>query len=964
MGSDLSLTSQELVRLYALGELCSANEERDARFVVPDTSIMPSERQFEVMVSEYQSLITTNLTLGEDLWRGTGSTSGSLAKLASELSREFSNDLLRQSWRPFAIVAGIHGGVERDVWGKLVTWIEATCAANAQHSLLLHQRSRLSDVISSHRQRVIVTQICKYLDGGGKLGFIQLITRTEWRQFIRDVSVAAGQPKHREHFEALRRHAVLEERRAALETPWDQMIGRYIQQPFAKFDNAPELSCRAVIPEIEKCLNWYTQVWLPLVAKLQAEGIDWDNLVTSIPRETSQISEYLAIERIATGILPPLLFTEIGRRKLRECEAGFQSLTNLVTQIDPTAPDSGCIALILSAVRSQNVTSYAEALAYARRLHAVRPIVVERDALLAKLSLTAPGWAEQIGSRIPPHNKGTVPNDVTRAWTWRQLNETLVERDLLDAQDLQRQIDRARQTLRELTQHLINAKAWGNQLKRLQDNNSIRQALVGWLDTMKRLISTRRLDRRQAFLTEARKLMKKCADAVPVWIMPIPIVAESFDPTAGRFDVVIIDEASQADLNALIPLYLGKQIIVVGDHEQVTPLGVGKAQTILDNLRKSMLKDIPNSHLFDNLSSIYDIGRQSFGDAIRLVEHFRCVPEIISFSNQLSYEGKIRPLRESNSTDIKPACIARRVDGFRDGDTNKGEARFIVDHVKAMIQHPMYARKSIGVISMLGEQQALLIQSMLHKEIPGTEIEARRIQAGISGEFQGDERDIVFLSMVDSAAGEGPLRMTGDGAYEQTKKRYNVAASRARDQLWVIHSFDPELHLKSGDLRLRLLDHVRDPLASIRAFNEQVGKTESPFEREVLKRLTASGYHVKSQWQVGYYRIDMVIEGAGRRLALECDGDRYHPMEKLAEDMERQSILERLGWQFVRIWGTAYYRNPDLALRPVFERLSELGIPPEIADSDPASSDMTLVHELDDILRRQSVDDEAPVSTT
>jgi len=144
---------------------------------------------------------------------------------------------------------------------------------------------------------------------------------------------------------------------------------------------------------------------------------------------------------------------------------------------------------------------------------------------------------------------------------------------------------------------------------------------------------------------------------------------------------------------------------------------------------------------------------------------------------------------------------------------------------------------------------------------------------------------------------------------------------------------------------------VRDPLASLRAYNQEVGKTESPFERDVLKRLTAAGYRVKSQWQVGYFRIDMVIEGAGKRLAVECDGDRYHPLEKLAEDMERQSILERLGWQFVRIRGSAFFRNPELAMRPVFARLNELGIAPEAENVAQPQSDMDLIHELDDLIR-------------
>lgn len=100
----------------------------------------------------------------------------------------------------------------------------------------------------------------------------------------------------------------------------------------------------------------------------------------------------------------------------------------------------------------------------------------------------------------------------------------------------------------------------------------------------------------------------------------------------------------------------------------------------------------------------------------------------------------------------------------------------------------------------------------------------------------------------------------------------------------------------------------------------------------------------------------MVVEGDGKRLALECDGDRYHPIEKLAEDVERQAILERLGWKFVRIRGTAFYRNPDHAMDAVFTKLIELGIPPVANDGEAPSSDMALVHELDALV---NADDEA-----
>jgi very-short-patch-repair endonuclease len=958
------LSEEELVRLYALGTSYTPDEASDARFPIPDTYLLPSERQFQVMVSEYRQLTTSDLTHGASRWLQSGAGSESLEQLFTELATEFSDDLRSQSWRPFAIVAGIHSGTDRNLWERLIVAIEEAEAANSKYMLVLHHRPELSKEIPVEKQLRISSEILAHVDGGGKLGMLQMATRSEWRQFVRSATVTAGQPNHRDHFDALMQRASVEELRTRLAPLWDSMIGDHIHQPFSTLGPSPELSCRAMIPEIRRSLDWHATFWKPFTASLVKEGLLFDELQASLSPEASRISEYLVILRMATGLLPELLVAEARRRRLRECETAFDRLTNLAAEIDPASPDQGCTGRIMAALDARDVGLYANALDHARRLQLVKPLTEERQRLIDRLALVAPGWAEQISNRIPPHDEGKGPGEFDMAWTWRQLHDELAERDRLDAQDMQRQIDRNREQLQQITVSLIDARAWGRQLDRLQKNPSTRSALVGWLETTKRLVSTRQIDKRQMLLAESKKLMKQCAHSVPVWIMPISIVAESFDPRTTRFDVVIVDEASQADLNALIPLYLGKQVIVVGDHEQVTPLGIGKEQTILDNLRRSMLQDIPNSHLFDNQTSIYDIGRMAFGDAIRLVEHFRSVPEIIAFSNQLSYEGKIRPLRESNSTDLKPACVGCRVDGVRDGKINKAEARRIIDTIKAMILHPRYAHKTIGIISMLGEPQALLIQSMLHKEISGIELRERRIQAGIAGEFQGDERDIVFLSMVDSPPGEGPLRSTGDGAFELIKKRYNVAASRARDQMWVVHSFDPDLHLKSSDIRLKLMQHIRDPLASLQAFRQESGKTESPFEREVLKRLTAAGYKVRSQYPVGYYRIDLVVEGAGKRLAIECDGDRYHTMDNLGADMERQAILERVGkWQFVRIRGSAYYRNPELAMRPVFERLEELEISPGSNIPDSTSADMTLIHELDQLILSGLNHDEEEIET-
>ncbi|PYU75832.1 MAG: hypothetical protein DMG49_02355, partial [Acidobacteria bacterium] len=121
---------------------------------------------------------------------------------------------------------------------------------------------------------------------------------------------------------------------------------------------------------------------------------------------------------------------------------------------------------------------------------------------------------------------------------------------------------------------------------------------------------------------------------------------------------------------------------------------------------------------------------------------------------------------------------------------------------------------------------------------------------------------------------------------------------------------------------------------------------------EVMKRLSAAGYRVAPQWRVGAFRIDMVVEGDGRRLAIECDGDRYHPLERLPEDMDRQSVLERMGWIFTRIRGTEFLRNPDHAMKPVFEKLQLLEISPNGAPSEAPAKKQPPGDLIERIIRR------------
>ena len=86
-------------------------------------------------------------------------------------------------------------------------------------------------------------------------------------------------------------------------------------------------------------------------------------------------------------------------------------------------------------------------------------------------------------------------------------------------------------------------------------------------------------------------------------------------------------------------------------------MGVGTDVEKMDNLRQMYLsQDIPNAIIYDAQTSIYDIAMTTY-HPLMLKEHFRCVPEIIGYSNWLSYDGKILPLRSASSSNLMPAVV-------------------------------------------------------------------------------------------------------------------------------------------------------------------------------------------------------------------------------------------------------------------------------------------------------------------
>jgi very-short-patch-repair endonuclease len=769
----------------------------------------------------------------------------------------------------------------------------------------------------------VANEIVDHMTAGKRLGGMQSLFKREWKVFVRGCHVDGGPPETVEHFRAIQDLLAVYSMRQALARRWDRQMVPLGAPSAAELGRDIENAAMPYAQHMRTALSFAEHGLAHCEALFRELGLDFGKLLKETPLPSVKHGDLIRLRIIMKERLPALID---GREAFISKDSLLLSRSTWPDYLDSVAEDGGPYAQAMAeAIREGNLPRYTELYEQVTELLQKTPTLARRNELLAAVSARAPEWARAIRDRNPPHDGGRMPGqgDVKKAWHHRLLHDSLKGATLTDLDLVQNQLTGVSDALMRTTARYVEKLAWLAQVRRT--GLSEQQALAGWLGLHKKI--GKGSGKNAARLREeAKRTLARCRKAVPVWIMPLSRVYENFDMATTQFDVVILDEASQCDILALNCFAMARQVAVVGDHEQVSPYAVGHKVDKIQALIDELLHEIPNKQLYDGKTSVYDLARQSFGGTIRLLEHFRCVPDIIQFSNHLCYGGEIQALREASSAQVRPALVYHHVEGgIKDGKVNEYEAHEIASIVQAICEEPEYEGLSIGVICMVGTEQALRIDALLRRRLTAAEYQRRRLLCGNASQFQGDERDIVLLSMVDSPAFDGS-RLTMKQR-DDLKKVFNVAASRARDQLWVVHSLDPEHDLKDGDLRLKLLSHARSPDVLRKYAVNPYDRLPSRFEEDLNTALQARGYRTTLHGAVGQYRIDIVVEGGnGIRVAVLCDGDRAQTKDELTARLNRQSTLKRLGWPFIRVPASAYYSDPDAVLVRIQARLSELRV--------------------------------------
>jgi len=409
-------------------------------------------------------------------------------------------------------------------------------------------------------------------------------------------------------------------------------------------------------------------------------------------------------------------------------------------------------------------------------------------------------------------------------------------------------------------------------------------------------------------------------NVLPCWIMSPDDVARLFPCQAGLFDVVIIDEASQCDLPSMTPvLYRAKQVVIAGDSKQMqaqrfafTSNQVASqawAQHGLDRLDPDRWLDPAKMDLLQLASVRLD-------EEVFLDEHYRSVPSIIGFSNSRWYGDRLRLMRDEDDRKIgdpeEPAVKLHSIPGKVKPGTqeNELEARALVAHLSRLMNHPAYSEATFGVICLFEEQMRLLSEIVLETISEELCLQHELVVVNPDG-FQGDERDVILYSLSYDADGmpkEALSARQSERAHIQGM--LNVAFTRSRDEMHIFHSTDIEnFGMADGSGAIKdWLCHCASERSSNSVVSGGLGsklaKAQSEFEQDVITALHNRGVATRPQFPSCGFFIDIVAELGDVRIAIECDGEKWHLDEHghlRSEDLARQEILERAGWLVVRI---------------------------------------------------------------
>ena len=527
-------------------------------------------------------------------------------------------------------------------------------------------------------------------------------------------------------------------------------------------------------------------------------------------------------------------------------------------------------------------------------------------------------------------------------------SEKIVETIKVDNEQIRGKIDKLKEDINKLQKKLIKNKFKYNVLINLSNDKSISN-----LNLLYNLLRWQKPSRIAEVMNQID--YDSILNIMPFWLAGTSFLGQVLPMKAEMFDLIIVDESSQVNLAEVLPaFYRGKNICVVGDHDQLGLDSTGVTFTMSKKFdvmtwtkyfQDKMSYGTAESErkLTVTSASILDFVRSPQNISIKtamLNEHFRSMPALANYTNSNYYDGLLRIMTETPDK-ITKECFAKvKVDGLRDKDKKiDAEALEIISIIKELtlneqnlfttskginIPNPNNEILSIGIISLLQKQKDY-IEDLIEQD-PQIQkiIDKHKIEVWTPQSAQGNERDIIIISVGLDAS------CNGQGSYYKDKRRLNVATSRAR-------KFTIAVYCDFKEDRYSQINKYLNLTANQIEWKLDYSKYDSEFEAKVYKfiksyiedRLDRADIRLYNQVETcGHKKLDFVLfnQTNEKACAIEVDGSYHYKQDGLKKDyttdhVDRIETLKRAGWNIINTPYYKWYRNGWLCdhNHPVFK---------------------------------------------
>ncbi|WP_350280378.1 AAA domain-containing protein [Kribbella sp. HUAS MG21] len=461
----------------------------------------------------------------------------------------------------------------------------------------------------------------------------------------------------------------------------------------------------------------------------------------------------------------------------------------------------------------------------------------------------------------------------------------------------------------------------------------------------------------------------------PVWLMSPSSVSDTL-PLTTSFDVVVYDEASQIPLEEAIPaLHRAPQLIVVGDQMQLPPTQYFRVRSDdlqPDDTDEEAAEQVGIALTEDSFLSISALRLAS----TMLTWHYRSRSEaLISFSNAAFYQGKLATIPDrlpphaappwtlQSDSPVDEVCdsvlagsitAVQLVDGVYVRRTNPAEARWIASLVRELLSRG--TGKSLGIVAFSEAQQGEIERALdeLAESDPEFAALYEAEQVRTHGEqdvglfvknlenVQGDERDIVLMSVCYAAGSDGRMLMNfGPINTSGGEKRLNVIFSRAREHMVIVSSIEPDAITNTYNDGANTLRRFLGYAAAISRGDQAAAKaalasyslrsapvTEGrplPVVEQLAAALEARGVEVDLAVGESVFRCDLALKlpgDIGYRLAVLVDTPDRVAADTLLERLTTHpTALTTTGWRVHHVLTTDWARSPDAVTDHLVEAL-------------------------------------------